>query len=71
MCLMVAAVAGALYNFLSVDRLALIGVVYVAFQLGDLLTKLVFNLLPRSLNGDSSGKAVLITGKSVSHQLFN
>ena len=64
MGLMIAAVAGACHQLMSTDKLALIGVFSIAIGLGLILTKILFNYLPRTYISDCSDKAVFITGKS-------
>jgi len=62
MGLMIAAVAGACHQLMSTDKLALIGVFSIAIGLGLILTKILFNYLPRTYISDCSDKAVFITG---------
>ena len=61
--LMTLGAAGAVYQLMPIGKLALIGVTCVAFCVGHVLTKYLFNLLPRAYISDCSDKAVLITGK--------
>jgi len=60
--LMTLGAAGAVYQLMPIGKLALIGVTCVAFCVGHVLTKYLFNLLPRAYISDCSDKAVLITG---------
>jgi len=60
--LMTAGVAGASYQLLSIDTLAKIGAGSVAICIGYILTRILFNLLPRPFISDCGDKAVLITG---------
>jgi hypothetical protein len=47
--------------------LSTIGLLYLTFHLSDLLTKYLYNKLPRQLIENTYDKAVLITGTSFNH----
>ena len=57
-----AAVASASYEVIGVKMMALVGIVTTAAYFSDLLTKLIYNNLPRRLIEDCNDKAVLVTG---------
>ena len=42
--------------------LGTLGIVYIAFHLSDLTTKLIYSCLPRQLIDNTNDKAVVITG---------
>lgn len=42
--------------------MSLVGLVYVGFYVSDLITKLIYNKLPRRIIENTNDKAVLVTG---------
>ncbi|KAI9560428.1 hypothetical protein GHT06_014445 [Daphnia sinensis] len=62
MSLIGAAFCAAMYEFIGIKILGTFGILYVAFHLSDLMTKLIYNSLPRRLIDNTNDKAVVITG---------
>lgn len=50
------------YEWIGVKVLSLVGLIYIAFYLSDLVTKLIYNKLPRRVIENTNDKAVLVTG---------
>lgn len=50
------------YEWVGIQAMAIVGLLYSGFYISDLLTKLIYNSLPRHLIDNTNDKAVLVTG---------
>ena len=54
-----------LYEMVDIKLMAFVGLAWIAFNLSDMITNLIFNGIPRRLIDNCDTKAVFITGNAI------